>query len=293
MKRFFSLFSSLSSLLSLLSLLLLSSCNQDEVIEGEEGGDDPATPYAARVFEYTPAPGQFINDVNEQPIASPEAACAWAEERLSEHKYVSLGAFGGYIVAGFDHDVTGDFIIEGNAFNSPQGSSNEPGVVWVMADANKNGLPDDTWVEIHGCDPGAVSNYSVTYRRPADPGKDVEWTASDGTTGAVKYMPFVHTQDYYYPAWIEADEYTLTGTLLPSRSTYDPETRRWDNPPFEWGYADNVGSDADGSTVRFQLPDGLKAIRFVKVQSAVMQNCGPLGEVSTEVCSIADCSMLE
>lgn len=290
MKRVFPL--SFSSLL----LLALSACNQDEVIERETGGDpvaEPATPYVARVFDYTPAPGQFINDVNEPPIASPEAACLWAEERLSEHKYVSLGAFGGYIVAGFDHDVTGDFIIEGNAFNSPQGSNNEPGVVWVMADANANGLPDDEWVEIHGSEPDAVRNYSVTYRRPAGPGMDVEWTASDGTGGVVKYLPFVHTQDYYYPAWIKADEYTLTGTFLPARSTYDPETRLWANPPFEWGYADNVGSDADGATVRFHLPDGLKAIRFVKVQSAVMQNCGPLGEVSTEVCSIADCSMLE
>lgn len=291
MRRFFPL--TLLPLLVFLSLLL-SACNQDEVIEQESGGDhvvESATPYVARVFDYTPAPGQFINE--PEPFASPEAACAWAEERLSEHEYVSLGAFGGYIVAGFDHDVTGDFIIEGNAFNSPQGASNEPGVVWVMADANANGLPDDTWVEVRGSEPDAVRNYSVTYRRPAGPGRDVEWTAADGTAGVVKYLPFVHTQDYYYPAWIEADEYTLTGTLLPARSTYDPETRFWANLPFEWGYADNVGADADGATVRFKLPDGLKSIRFVKVQSAVMHNSGPLGEVSTEVCSIADCSMLE
>ena len=280
----------------LLFALALSACNQDEVIEqGEpEGGtsaaETEATPYASRVFDYTPAPGQFINE--PEPFASPEAACAWAEERLSEHQYVSLGAFGGYIVAGFDHDVTGDFLIEGNAFVSKQGSSNEPGVVSVMADTNGNGLPDDEWVEIRGGDPNAVSNYSVTYRRPSAPGKDVEWTASDGTAGVVKYLPF-HKQDYYYPAWIKADEYTLTGTLLPSRTTYDPATRLWDNPAFEWGYADNAGSDADDATVRFRLPDGVKAIRFVKVQSAVMQNAGPLGEVSTEVCSIADCSLLK
>lgn len=270
-----------------LILLALTACNQDEVIEQDVAIDLPEpTAYAARVFDYTPAPGQFINE--PQPFASAEAACMWAEERLAGHKYVSLGAFGGYITVGFDHDVTGPFQIEGNAFDSPQGSSSEPGVIWVMTDANGNGLPDDVWVELPGSETNAKRNYSVTYRRPAEPG-DVEWTASDGTSGVVKHLPFVHSQNYY-PAWIKTDEYTLTGTLLPSRTTHEGTT--WTNPAFEWGYADNVGKDADRTVVKFNLPEGVSSIRFIKVQSAVMQNAGPLGEVSTEVCSVADCSLL-
>lgn len=277
-------------LLPIALLTALCACNRDDVIEQDSATiTAEATPYAARVFDYTPAPGQFINE--PEAFASAEAACLWAEERLNNGEFVSLGAFGGYIIVGFDHDVTGDFQITGNAFSSPNGDSSEPGIVWVMTDSNGNALPDDNWIELPGsADNLAVRNYSVTYRRPSEPG-DVEWTASDGTSGVVRHLPFTHTQNYY-PAWIKADEYTLTGTLLPSNSIYDEQTRSWSNRPYDWGYADNLGSDAEGATVRFSLPEGVGAIRFVMVQSAIMQNSGALGEVSTEVCSVADCSLL-
>lgn len=76
-----------------------------------------------KVYEYTPAPGQFINETstiggmtgNE---TSPEAAVAWATQRLKDKLHVSLGSFGGYIIVGFDHSIPNsgnqyDFCVRG------------------------------------------------------------------------------------------------------------------------------------------------------------------------------------
>ena len=88
-------------------------------------------------------------------------------------KYVSLGSFGGYVIVGFDHSIPNkggyDFAIQGNAFLSDQGGSNEPGIVWVMQDVNGNGLPDDEWYELKGSETGngsTIQDYEVTYRCP-------------------------------------------------------------------------------------------------------------------------------
>ena len=49
-----------------------------------------------RVYEYLPAPGQFINE-NHTTTTMAEA-CTYAEERINQTAYVSLGGFGGYII---------------------------------------------------------------------------------------------------------------------------------------------------------------------------------------------------
>src|SRR5690606_33774042 len=92
---------------------------------------------------------------------------ASAEGILGKKGMVTLGAFGGSIVLGFDHIVSNvadadDIIIYGNA--SATGA--EPGTVWVMEDTNGNGKPDDIWYEIKGSEygkEGYISNYTVTY----------------------------------------------------------------------------------------------------------------------------------
>ena len=85
-----------------------------------------------RVYEYLPAPGQFINE-NHTTTTMAEA-CTYAEERINQTAYVSLGGFGGYIIVGFDHSIVNDgdynIAITGNAFDG----SSEPGIVWVMQD---------------------------------------------------------------------------------------------------------------------------------------------------------------
>ena len=80
--------------------------------------------FIAKVFEFKPAPGQFINDL---PAANDGETTARILERANTYlakkdgNLVSLGAFGGYVVFGFDHSVVNvkgkrDFRILGNAF---------------------------------------------------------------------------------------------------------------------------------------------------------------------------------
>lgn len=281
-------------------------------------------PTANRVFEWVPAPGQFIGDTRtggmNADITTHEKAVAWAESRLEQKNYVSLGGFGGYIIVGFDHSIpaTGndyDFSIQANAFfnaTTGTGGSNEPGIVWVSQDVNGNGIPDDEWYELRGSETGkstTLTGYAVTYYRPSAPKMNVQWTDNTGAAGTIDYLQSFHTQDYYYPAWIEPDSYTLRGTRLQAQTTYDSETGFWDNNAYPWGYADNMGSDCldsndiaggEGQRNGFRiknamLPDGtavtLGYVDFIRVQTGVNSKAGWLGEVSTEVYDFRDLSI--
>ena len=279
-----------------------------------------------KVYEYTPAPGQFINELKtggfDGTQTTHEAAIAYAEARMSEvdregnpyPNWVSLGGFGGYIVVGFDHSIdnSGDYDlgILGNSFSG----SSEPGIVWVMQDENGNGLPDDTWYELAGSETGkaeTIQNYSVTYYRPTGPMMPVQWTDNLGNSGEVDYLKQFHRQDYYYPLWIEEDSYTLTGTCLNARN-YDASGNGsyWVNVEYDWGYADNFSpidrltnednSGAEASANHFKIshaidfecqPIQLDFIDFVKVQVGVNAKSGWLGEISTEVFGFYDYNM--
>lgn len=254
------------------------------------------------ILEYTPAPGQFINELNIGGFNNedtPAKAVLYAEKRLRQGSFVSLGAFGGYIVAGFDHSIVNDgdynLKIEGNAHDN----ASEPGVVWVMQDSNGNGLPDDTWYELRGSEHGkekTLQQYSVTYFRPREPESPVHWIDNLGATGTIDYLKPFHDQDTYYPAWIKADYYTLTGTRLESRNYLSEETGNWICPPYDWGYVDNNDQNL------FRISDAitskgesiyLEFIDFIKVQTAVNGKSGWLGEISTEVTGISDYNMIK
>ena len=312
-----------SAIITIFASVILSSCNMDGYItDGKDYGAThyrPATisssPYCTKVFEYTPAPGQFINETKtggfDGTQTTAEAACRYAEERFAAEIWVSLGGFGGYIVVGFDHSIdnTGgyDFAVLGNSFNG----SSEPGAVWVMQDENGNGLPDDTWYELAGSESGkeaTIQNYAVTYYRPSEPQQPVQWSDNRGNSGQIDYLKQYHRQEYYYPLWVETDSYTLTGTCLEPRN-YDASTNGtyWVNPHYDWGYADNFSpidrlTDDDNATAdvnanHFKISNAIDAsgkakhldfIDFIKVQCAVNTKCGWLGEVSTEVCGFYD-----
>ena len=279
-----------------------------------------------KVFEYTPAPGQFINELKtggfNDTHTTQEAAIAYAEARMLEvdrngnpsPNWVSLGGFGGYIIVGFDHSIdnSGDYdlAILGNSFSG----SSEPGIIWVMQDENGNGLPDDTWYELAGSETGkaeTIQNYSVTYYRPTGPKMPVQWTDNQGNSGEIDYLAQFHRQDYYYPLWIEEDSYTLTGTCLQARN-YDASGNGsyWVNVEYDWGYADNFSpidrltseenANADANANHFKIshaidmdcqPIHLNYIDFVKVQVGVNTKSGWLGEVSTEVFGFYDYNM--
>ena len=279
-----------------------------------------------RVYDYTPAPGQFINELKtggfDGTQTTREAAIAYAEARMSETDangnpnpiWVSLGGFGGYIIVGFDHSIanSGDYDlgILGNSFSG----SSEPGVVWVMQDENGNGEPDDTWYELAGSETGkatTIQNYAVTYYRPSGAGMPVQWTDNLGNHGEVDYLAQFHRQDFYYPLWIEEDSYTLTGTCLEPRN-YDASGNGsyWVNAEYDWGYVDNfspvdrIGEGDNSNAVAninyFKIenaidcdgePIDLKYVDFVKVQCAVNAKSGWLGELSTEVFGFFDYNM--
>ena len=281
--------------------LFFVACNKDEDIVI----NNPETSLGYKVIEYLPAPGQFINEKVSgfDNIKTMDQACRQAEKRLADNQYVSLGAWGGYIVIKLNTSIPNiggfNFAIAGNNFDS----SNEPGIVWVMQDKNGNGLPDEEWYELQGSyygKEGFEKDYWVTYYRPDAKG-NTYWIDKNGDEGYVNWIGSHHSQDFYYPEWVTADSYTLHGSRLPLRAEQNPATGIWSNLPFDWGYVDNSGEDSsvlniNGNSVivnKFRLYDAvdeqgksvaLEEIDFIKVQTAINGSIGILGENSTEVC---------
>jgi len=284
------------SIAILLGVALLTSCSKDQKVNPQK--DPPvrsvtssSNAYVTTLFEFNPAPGQFINTGLGDTVAAKGTL-------KTDQGLVSLGAWGGYITVGFDHtildkDGQADFIVYGNAFSLFA----EPGVIWVMQDTNGNGKPDDTWYEIKGSayyTDGYTRNYSVTYTRPACDTCSVPWKDNKGKTGVVQTNIF-NTQAYFPKG--QASSYTLTGTLLPSSKINMDDPSFITSGSFDYGYGDNTAGgdkidiataiDANGNKVN------LKGIDFIKVQTGILFNMGWLGEQSTEFCGAADLSLLK
>ena len=274
------------------TLLMIGGCASFEEVDG--GGKEPAPKELEyEVVEFLPAPGQFVNE--GYTATTMAEACAYAQERLDNHYFVSLGGFGGYIIVKFKTPIINseggyDFGIYGNSFDG----SSEPGVVWVSQDANENGVADDEWFELRGSESGKEStlqNYAITYSR-TDNETEIAWRDNKGESGTIERNA-AHRQDYF-PAWVTADEYTLSGTLLPDNSEWSEKNQEWVLHAFEWGYADNFSTIdlATDRANRFRISDArsssgelanLTQIDFVKVQSATNEIHRAIGEVSTEV----------
>ena len=266
-----------------------------------------------KVHSYLPAPGQFINE--NYTATTMDEACAYALKRMRDDLYVSLGGFGGSLVVGFDHSIANDgdynFAVKNNVYSN----YSEPGIVWVMQDENGDGLPNDTWYELKGSDyglPGTVQDYAVTYQRPSEPAMPVYWTDNRGGSGRIDYLKAYHKQDYYYPAWVKEDTYTLRGTRLEAHNYDQSGTGTyWINPDYGWGYADNyslvdmIPERATGITAgcnHFKIADAvtfdgqpanLQYIDFVKIQTGLNAKSGWLGELSTEVFDVIDFNLVK
>ncbi|MDD3010609.1 MAG: T9SS type A sorting domain-containing protein [Bacteroidales bacterium] len=272
--------------------------------------------YISAVYEYKPAPGQFIN---LSPMGTPEGTSSITGGISGS---LALGSFGGYVVFGFEQPVDNhpdnpfgvDFTLFGNAGLN----WSEPAIVYVMADDNRNGLPDDTWYELAGSDHFFTStrrSYVVTYYNPGgNKAAPIPWMGSDGEEGLLQPNPF-HIQPYYpqpiyFPA-IDSVSYSLCGTRLPGAvDTTSPVVVN--SYPRTFGYADNQPR----GSAPYTLPDNpytaqsensggdpfdiswaidttgmyvdLPVIDFVKVQSAVLDHAGWLGEISTEISGAID-----
>ena len=292
----------MEKILFLLStVVLLAGCKDND--SNEHTNISKPTNGITCVFEYLPAPGQFINTLPEATANdTPETMRQKAEAALTKGSMISLGGFGGYLVFGFDHTIVNkdgkDFVVHGNAFNG----FGEPGVIMVSYDTNKNGLPDDEWFEIAGSEyhkPTTVRNYEITYYKPAsepiNPNEPeyIRWTDNQGQSGYISKNSF-HTQTYY-PLW-KGDSYTFKGTFIEA-NLYE-QSGNWLNPPYDWGYADNFPNtdartqiDIDWAVDNNGNQIQLKGIDFVKVYTANRAEAGWTGELSTEISGFTDLNL--
>lgn len=218
-----------------------------------------------------------------------------------------------------------DFRVLGNAFwaeNNPnpeaptRGGSSEAGVIMVSYDKNGNGLPDDEWYEIKGAAhdmEGTVFNYELTYHKP-DPNKvpvpgggtgtvmftDVEYIKWEDNQGRTDYMwqnnAYNHSLDYW-PKWLDKEQtMTFKGTRLPDNAIDESGTGSYYvQYAFAYGYADNAPNTDDESAIDIDWAIdskgnkvNLPGIDFVKVYNGLNQQCGWLGETSTEIMGATD-----
>lgn len=300
-------------------------------------------PYITKVYDFMPAPGQFVNetpeweegDTKDDILAKvSQSICGYTKANgkiVIADEMVSLGSFGGYVVFGFDHPVVNvkgeyDLQILGNATfygndNTLNYGSSEPGIVMVSRDINGNGIPDDPWYELAGSehnDYRTQHDFVITYYRPTEhtpmPDPDnsltdtcyIAWKSNsiDSLQQGYVYKNSFHEQSYW-PAWLDADSLTFRGTKLRGNAQC-VSSSLWLQYFFDWGYVDNrpnykynysSAAYKDGQNLGFKLdwavdedgkPVTLQQIDFVKVYNATLQECGWIGEASTEVAGAFD-----
>lgn len=290
------------------------------------------SPYIDKVYEFCPAPGQFVNLLPEYEEGDTEETMRQkANDCLANdaQEMVSLGGFGGYVVFGFDHMVENkkgmmDFSILGNAFyananpnaDAPvEGGSCEPGIVMVSHDTNGNGEPDDEWFELAGSEyvkPVTTHNYSITYYRPNEckahtpDGSNpalidttyIAWRDNQGKCGYVSRN--IYHKQPYFPQWSELDELSFIGTRLANNGVDESgQGNYYVLYCYGYGYVDNHPNNDWRSCFNIEWAvdaDGnhikLPGINFVKVYSGLNQYCGWLGETSTEVMGAYDLHLL-
>lgn len=238
---------------------------------------------------------------------------------------ISLGSYGGYVIFSFDHHVVNvkgeyDLQIFGNAYaatgTTDRGSS-EPGIVMVANDLN------GPWYELAGSEyykPRTQHDFKITYYKPAadkvatpDPKNKsitdtsyVAWTCNsvDSLKTGHVYKNSFHTQSYW-PAWYEGDTMTFEGSKLRCNATDESgEGTYWVQYFYGWGYVDNRpdfkytgGTPTEIQNPGFKLdwavdaegnPVNLKQVKYIKVYNGILQQCGWLGETSTEVAGAID-----
>ena len=100
----------------------------------------------------------------------------------------------------------------------------------------------------------------------------------------------------YYPQWTDAEQLTFTGTKLADNGIDESGNGTYYVLYcYAWGYADNHPNKEDRSKMNIDWAvdaEGhrvhLPGIHFVKVYTALNQDCGWLGETSTEVMGAVD-----
>lgn len=294
------------------NLLLITMLNLASILLAE----DTASYYATRMISFDPAPGQFMSEV----WAQPNVDYALGENGTG----VSLGGFGGSIVLGFDRPIVNhpqnpygvDFLVKGNSFSgSEYGAWTEPAAVQVMQDKNQNGLPDDgEWYELAGSDyylSTTLHNVEMTYYNPKHDGRaTIPWRMNTGETGAMITNQFHEHSFYPADAGFDCnyDSMTVTGNMIVGCTNLSKPSYVENHRGQLFGYADNRGfSNMDINNVvnpydySINIQDGfdlswavdksgnhvqLDTVHFVRIYTAINQDGGWLGELSSEILGV-------
>ncbi len=272
--------------LNFVLVLFFNSCKQEIVDENVNSN------YISEVFEYVYAPGQHaklakLADVNNFK-GDPTDKKAW----------LYLGGFGGYVIAGFSNNVSNlpsfDFEIYG------YGNSPEPAVVFVMEDENADGKPNEKWYELKGNQfQHSKRNYWIRYYKAKDLNSNILWKDSEGVQGELICGYGASNSANWWWDETKSDSITFKGIRLPDAYENNPEdgVQYWLVPTerFTSGYAENpYGIDYDGTKRSNKLDISnavdslgnsvnLTKIRFIKIQSSILQQAGWTNEVSSEL----------
>ena len=277
---------------------------------------DSNAQFASKLIEYLPAPGQYTN---AEFIGTPDAANSIVGVNKG---LVSLGAFGGsatyYFNQGIKNDPLNPYGVDFTVYGNSTPTWSEPGIIQVMKDENKNGIPDETWYEIAGSDhfwSSTLLSYEVTYQNSGlSKASNIPWTDNQGQSGIIPENSF-HSQPYYptsvlFPE-VNPSQYTLKGTRI--ESFIDLSNPGVVNSYLrKFGYADNTpvlsfteklpdnpytpeieGSGGDAIDIGWAIdkdfkPVKLDEIHFIRIYTGMNALAGWLGEISTEITGIRD-----
>ena len=264
------------------------------------------SPYIKTVFDYQYGPGQHASLIPSDCKGADFVGQPWSGTKL----FTSLGGWGGYIVAGFDHPVYNGKDVDFAVFVQP-GAGSEPGVVFVMADSNGDGIPNDgDWFEIKGSEydhPETIHDYKVTYTKPVGNG-NITWKDNNGKNGEL--VPVYGSFSWWWGGYGNKTEVVFSGVRLPDayiNTSTQIDVENWAIRPglFTSGYAECYNNldynlslkanlfDISNAVDKAGNPANLANISFIKVQSGVFQVAGWLNEISTEISGAADLSLIE
>lgn len=288
------------------------------VFAGAHAGD-PSFWFASEVVDYSPAPGQFVNNASlNDPAAALGAPVGGQPGDPSTVEIVTLGGFGGSLTLKFAQTVWDepcnpfgvDAIVFGNALyvsNDPRRRFAEAAHIEISHDANGNGLADDAWFIVRGSSLPSV---------PSDSFRAQNWDNNPGT-------PTLPSNTLWYPNSVAGSSYSTSAYELPP--SFDANVIVLPPGATEeavWGYADftpTLGLPSGASPAEFYsspddpiaigitpgsaggdafdiawavdpmtgAPANLPGFDFIRITTAVDAVIGPLGEVSAEIAGAA------